>query len=71
MIGQTTFSIVDQRIKVVASSDQMPAMTEHSFASAQLRQARYRDADQRIEVLSRLPEIIQGVRPMRISFIGW
>ena len=35
-------------------------MTEHTFPAAQLRQARYRDADRRIEVLSRLPEIIQG-----------
>lgn len=60
VIGQTTFSIVDQRIRVLASVDDMPAMTEQSFASSHLRQARYRDADQRIEVLSRLPEIIQG-----------
>jgi adenylate cyclase len=33
-------------------------MTEHSYAPSQLRQARYRDADRRIEVLSRVPEII-------------
>lgn len=60
VIGQTTFSIVDQRIRVLPSAEEMPAMTEHTFASSHLRQARYRDADQRIEVLSRLPEIIQG-----------
>lgn len=58
VIGQTTFSLVDQRVHI--QSDQAPAMTEHTFPAAQLRQARYRDADRRIEVLSRLPEIIQG-----------
>ncbi len=58
VIGQTTFSLVDQRVKILA--DEPPAVTEHTFAAAQLRQARYRDADRRIEVLSRLPEVIQG-----------
>ncbi len=58
VVGQTTFSLVDQRVKVQA--DQFPAFTEHTFAASHLRQARYRDADRRIEVLSRLPEIIQG-----------
>ncbi len=38
-------------------------MTELTFAPAQqLRQYRYRDADRRIEALSRLPEIISGSR---------
>jgi len=60
VIGQTTFSLVDQRIRLVAPEDSFPAVTEHTFAASQLRQARYRDADSRIEVLSRLPEIIQG-----------
>lgn len=60
VIGQTTFSIVDQRIRVLPSAEDLPALTEHTFASSHLRQARYRDADQRIEVLSRLPDIIQG-----------
>ena len=58
VIGQTTFSLVDQRVRMVSQSDEMPALTEHSYAPSQLRQARYRDADRRIEVLSRVPEII-------------
>lgn len=58
VIGQTTFSLVDQRVQI--QIDQAPAMTEHTFPAAQLRQARYRDADRRIDVLSRLPEVIQG-----------
>jgi len=60
VIGQTTFSLVDQRIRVLPSGDSAMAITEHTFAASHLRQARYRDADSRIEVLSRLPEIIQG-----------
>jgi adenylate cyclase len=60
VIGQTTFSLVDHRIRMVAESDQPPAMTELTFAPSQLRQYQYRDANRRIEVLSRLPEIIAG-----------
>jgi adenylate cyclase len=60
VIGQTTFSLVDQRVRVLSQSDDQPALTEHSYAPSQLRQARYRDADRRIEVLSRVPEIISS-----------
>jgi adenylate cyclase len=62
VIGQTTFSLVDHRIRMVSPGDAPPAMTELTFAPAQLRQYRYRDADRRIEALSRLPEIISGSR---------
>ncbi|MFN7845563.1 MAG: adenylate/guanylate cyclase domain-containing protein [Pirellula sp.] len=62
VIGQTTFSLVDHRIRMVSAGDAPPAMTELTFAPAQLRQYRYRDADRRIEALSRLPEIISGSR---------
>jgi adenylate cyclase len=60
VIGQTTFSIVDQRIRVLATDEDQPAMTEHSFAASELRKSRFRDADERIEVLSKLPEIIRS-----------
>jgi adenylate cyclase len=60
VIGHTTFSLVDQRIRVMSQSDEPHALTEHSYAPSQLRQARYRDADRRIEVLSRVPEIISS-----------
>jgi len=60
VIGQTTFSLVDQRVRMLSQSDEPPARTEHTYAPAQLRQARYRDADRRIEVLSRVPEIISS-----------
>jgi adenylate cyclase len=60
VIGQTTFSLVDQKVRVLSQSGDAPALTEHTYAPAQLRQARYRDADRRIEVLSRVPEIISS-----------
>lgn len=60
VIGQTTFSIVDQRVRFLSRSDEPPAMSEQSYAHSQLRNVRYRDADRRIEVLSRLPEIISS-----------
>lgn len=60
VIGQTTFSLVDQRVRVLSQADDAPALTEHVYAPSQLRQARYRDADRRIEVLSRVPEIISS-----------
>ena len=60
VIGQTTFSLVDQRIRVLSKADEPPALTEQTYAPSQLRQVRYRDADRRIEVLSRLPEIISS-----------
>lgn len=60
VIGQTTFSLVDQRVRMLSQSDEAPALTEQSYAPNQLRQARYRDADRRIEVLSRVPEIISS-----------
>lgn len=60
VIGQTTFSLVDRQLRVLSQADEPPALTEHTYAPQQLRQVRYRDADKRIEVLSRLPEIIAG-----------
>ncbi len=60
VIGQTTFSLVDQRVRVVAKSEIPPALTEQTYAPGRLRSVQYRDADRRIEVLSRLPEIISS-----------
>ncbi|MGN6134788.1 MAG: adenylate/guanylate cyclase domain-containing protein [Aureliella sp.] len=58
VIGQTTFTIVDQPVQF----EQMaaPAFAEQTFSAHLLRQSRYRDADRRIEVLGRVPEIISG-----------
>ncbi len=58
VIGGTTFSISDERVAV--SADSPPAASEQAFSSAFLQSVAYRNADQRIEVLSRLPEVISG-----------
>jgi adenylate cyclase len=58
VIGQTTFTVVDQPVQV--SQTALAAVSEQTFSPNQLRQSRYRDADRRIEVLSKLPEIISG-----------
>ena len=58
VIGQTTFTIVDQPVQF--SQLEAPAFSEQTFSAQMLRQSRYRDADRRIDVLSRIPEIIAG-----------
>lgn len=58
VIGQTTFTIVDQPVQF--SHPAAPAYSEQTYSSHLLRQSRYRDADRRIEVLGRVPEIIAG-----------
>ena len=60
VIGQTTFSLIDQRVKIMARTEEPPTLTEQSYTTSQLRRVRYRDANQRIETLSRLPEIISS-----------
>ncbi len=60
VIGQTTFSLVDQRVRVMARTDEPPTLTEQTYSNSQLRRVRYRDANQRIETLGRLPEIISS-----------
>jgi adenylate cyclase len=57
VIGTTTFSLADEQVNVAA--DAAP-VTEQSYSPQLVRQMRFRNADQRIDVLSRLPEIISG-----------
>ncbi|MBX3413790.1 MAG: adenylate/guanylate cyclase domain-containing protein [Pirellulales bacterium] len=58
VIGTTTFTLsVDQ---VSMSLDMPLPREEQSFTAQYLQQLPFRNADQRIEVLSRLPEVIVG-----------
>ncbi len=58
VIGSTTFTLSDARVEISVAA---PApLNEQTFSAAYLQQSRFRHADQRIEVLSRLPEIITG-----------
>jgi adenylate cyclase len=58
VIGGTTFTLADERVNV--SLDLPVPANERTFHAEELRQRPYRQADQRIEVLSRLPDIISG-----------
>lgn len=59
VVGRTTFTLAPRPI--VADSPTLdPGVTQHVFAPSQLRTRVYRDAASRIEVLSRLPELISS-----------
>jgi len=57
-IGSTTFTLADQRVQVAGDSPQ--PVQQQSFSSQYLKQIRFRNPDYRIEVLSRLPDVISG-----------
>jgi adenylate cyclase len=56
VIGKTTFSLVEERVNV--SVDMPLPAGEHTFSIADLRRRPFREAEKRIDVLTRLPEII-------------
>jgi adenylate cyclase len=58
VIGSTTFSLSDDQASV--SLDAPQPMQEQAYSAQYLKRMRFRNADQRIENLSRLPEIISG-----------
>ncbi|WP_238388783.1 adenylate/guanylate cyclase domain-containing protein [Roseimaritima ulvae] len=59
VIGRTTFTLA-QRPVVNADSAEPLGVTEHAFDRAALRRQGFRDAARRIDVLSRLPDLIAG-----------
>jgi adenylate cyclase len=58
VIGDTTFALVEDGIRISLELPQ-PA-SEQTFSAEQLKQLPFRHADQRMEVLGRIPEIIAG-----------
>jgi adenylate cyclase len=58
VIGQTTFSLVDERAN--AARDLPRPAGERTFTVQELRAAPFHHADRRIDILSRLPDIISG-----------
>jgi adenylate cyclase len=58
VIGQTTFTLADQRVSITADAPQ--PVQQQSYSAQYLKQVRFRNPDYRIEVLSRLPEVISG-----------
>jgi len=67
VIGQTTFTLARQRVAMTVAA---PKPTQQqSFSSKYLRQVPFRNPDRRIEVLSRLPEVISGAAGERELFV--
>ena len=58
VIGNTTFTLVDQRVSL--SADIPRPVQQHAFSREYLKQIPFRNPDRRIEVLSRLPQVISG-----------
>ncbi len=58
VIGQTTFTVLDHQAQF--STGDVPVFAEQTFSANLLRQNKYKDADERIEALGKLPEIIAG-----------
>jgi adenylate cyclase len=58
VIGQTSFTLAIQRVNI--TSDAPQPVQQQSFSAQYLRQVRFRNPDYRLEVLSRLPDVISG-----------
>lgn len=67
VIGQTTFTLKVDSVSV--SPDVPPPVEEQTYSPQYLKQLRYRNADQRIDVLSRLPEVISRASSDRELFV--
>ncbi len=56
--GATTFTLTDSQASIIVRA---PApVAEQAFRSQDLQQVKFRDADRRLDILSRLPEVISG-----------
>jgi adenylate cyclase len=58
VVGDTTFTLSEDRVSV-ASDDPTP-LEIVSYTMAEMRETRYRDPDQRIEVLATLPDVLRS-----------
>ncbi len=58
VIGQTTFTLVNQRVSITADAPQ--PIQQHSYSAQFLRQIPFRNPDHRIEVLVRLTDVLSG-----------
>lgn len=58
VIGQTTFTLADQRVSITVDAPE--PVQQQSYSAQYLKQVQFRNPDHRIEVLSRLPDVISG-----------
>ena len=59
VIGGTTFSLFDGSVPTIEATPPKPELTEMTCSRQELRKVRFVDADQRMEALAALPEIIR------------
>jgi adenylate cyclase len=56
--GETSFTLTNEQVSLLVD---IPAQVEeHAFRAQDLQQVPFRDADRRLEILGRLPEVISG-----------
>jgi adenylate cyclase len=58
VIGSTTFALADERVNVAVEAPK--PLEERAYDTRELDNIKYRHADQRLDVLSRLPDVISG-----------
>ena len=66
VVGRTTIRLVENRFEL--ASDEPEAAEVMGFTLDEVRRAPFRDADQRLEVLSELPNVIRGAVDERDLF---
>lgn len=67
VIGQTTFTLSNDQVNVSVLAPQPVA--EQTFRPQDLRRMQYQNADHRIDVLSRLPDLISGAADEHELFV--
>ncbi len=67
VVGDTSFTLTDERVTVTVEVPR--PVTERTFSAQYLKDLRFRDADERIEVLSRIPEIISSAASDEEMFV--
>lgn len=68
VIGTTTFTLTEDHVQLAL--DAPGPVEEKTFSAQYLQRVRYRNADHRIEVLSRLPDVISSAAQEAELFVG-
>lgn len=68
VIGGTTFTVANDQAGATMALPQ--PVEERAFSSQELKQLRFRNADDRFDVLNRLPDVIAGAATMTDLFVG-
>src|SRR5262249_3321196 len=56
--GSTTFTVTDSQASIAPRA--AAPVAEQAFRAGELQQVQFRDADRRLDILSRLPDVISG-----------